>query len=111
MAPTPMKGKGMKGAGAKPLTKGAIAEKVAEATEIKKSVAAQAIAALAEIATKEVGKTGKFTIAGLCMLKLRTKPATKAGKKEIFGKIVMVKAKPARKVVKALPVKALKDSI
>jgi len=40
-----------------------------------------------------------------------TKPATKARKREIFGKTVVVKAKPARKVVKAFPVAALKKSI
>merc|ERR1712048_681262 len=39
------------------------------------------------------------------------KPATKAGKREVFGKVVMVKAKPARKVVKAFPVSALKQSV
>ena len=39
------------------------------------------------------------------------KPATKAGKKEIFGKMCIVKAKPAKKIVKAFPVAALKASI
>merc|ERR1712084_167700 len=69
--------------------------------ELKKSVCSSLIDSLAEIATKEVGKTGLFSIPGLCRLKVRTKPATKAGKREIFGKVVMVKAKPARKIVKA----------
>jgi len=41
------------------------------------------------------------------MVKTRTKPATKAGKREVFGK-VMVKAKPAKTVVKAFAVPALK---
>ena len=50
-----------------------------------------------------------FVIPGLCMLKTRKKPATKAGKREIFGKVVVVKAKPAKTVVKALAAKALKD--
>ena len=31
-------------------------------------------------------------------MKTRNKPATKAGKREVFGKIVMAKAKPARKI-------------
>merc|ERR1712032_1356678 len=59
----------------------------------------------------EVKASGKFTIPGLCMLKLKNKPATKAGKREVFGKVVMVKAKPASKVVKAFCVAALKKSI
>merc|ERR1712161_160991 len=74
----------------------------------KKSVCAKALNFLAEVATKEVKKTGVFAVPGLCRLKTRTKPATKAGKREIFGKMVMVKAKPARKIVKAYPVAALK---
>ena len=45
------------------------------------------------------------------MLKTRMKPAQKAGKREIFGKVVMVKAKPAKKIVKAFPVSALRKSV
>merc|ERR1712066_978257 len=95
----------------KPMTKGAIAEALAASCELKKSVCSKVIDSLTEIATKEVGKTGIFSLPGLCRLKTRTKPATNAGKKEIFGKVVMVKAKPARKIVKAYPVAALKASI
>merc|ERR1711933_4098 len=76
-----------------------------------KAVCAKLIGSLAEIATQEVTKTGVFAIPGLFKLKTRTKPATKAGKKEIFGKVVMVKARPARKIVKAFPLAALKKSI
>ena len=72
---------------------------------------ANALESLAEIATKEVKSTGKFTIPGLCMLKTRKKPAVKAGKREVFGKVVMVKSKPATTVVKAYCVSALKKSI
>merc|ERR1712039_1109550 len=100
-----------KKAAAKAMSKGAIADALATGCELKKSVTSKVLEVLASVATQEVKKTGKFTIPGLCMLKLRTKPATQAGKREVFGKVVMVKAKPARKIVKALPVKALKDSI
>merc|ERR1711953_966208 len=96
---------------AKAMGKGAIAEALANECELKKSVCMKVIGSLAEIASTEVSKTGIFTVPGLCRIKTRTKPATKAGKREVFGKVVMVKAKPARKVVKAYPVKALKDSI
>merc|ERR1712110_659528 len=92
--------KTMKTAG-KPMTKGAIADALATSCELKKSVCSKVIDSLAEIATQEVTKTGLFSIPGLCRLKTRTKPATKAGKREIFGKVVMVKAKPAKKIVKA----------
>merc|ERR1712061_645543 len=95
----------------KPLSKGAIAEALATACEQKKSVCSKIIDSLTELATKEVGKTGVFSLPGLCRLKTRVKPATKAGKREVFGKVVMVKAKPARTIVKAFPAAALKKSI
>merc|ERR1711941_139120 len=96
---------------ARPMTKGAIAEALATSCELKKSVCSKIMDSLSEIATQEVTKTGLFSLPGLCRLKTRTKPATKAGKREVFGKMVMVKAKPARKIVKAYPVAALKASL
>merc|ERR1712187_814514 len=96
---------------AKSMTKGAIAKALATSCELKTKQCAQVINNLAELATKEVAKTGVFACPGLLRRKTRTKPATKAGKREVFGKVVMVKAKPARKIVKAYPVAALKSSI
>ena len=66
---------------------------------------------LAAIATKEVKKSGVFTLPGLCRIKTRTKPATKACTRMAFGKEMKVKAKPARTIVKAYPVAALKRQI
>ena len=105
MAPKAMK------TSSKAMTKGALAEALATQTELKKNVCAKVIGSLCEIATKEVVKSGIFTLPGLCRIKTRMKPATKAGKREIFGKVVMVKAKPAKKIVKAFPVAALKASV
>merc|ERR1711904_345191 len=96
---------------AKAMTKGALAEAMGTESELKKSVCAKIIGSLCDIATKEVAKTGIFTLPGLVRIKTRMKPATKAGKREVFGKVVMVKAKPARKIVKAFPVAALKASV
>merc|ERR1719481_1351397 len=95
----------------KPMTKGAIQEFIAESTELKRSDAGKMLNALAEVAAIEVKKTGKFTIPGVVMVKTRVKPATKAGKREVFGQMMMVKAKPARTVVKAFPVSALRKSV
>merc|ERR1719265_316461 len=97
--------------GAKSLSKGAIADALATACEAKKSEMGRVLDALAELATKETKSTGKFTIPGVCMVKTRHKPATKAGKRMAFGKEVKVKAKPARTVVKAFAPKALKDCV
>merc|ERR1712151_1005963 len=97
--------------GGKPLTKGAIAKAVAEECELKASMAGKMIASIAAIGTKEVQKNGIFTFPGLCRIKTRQKPATKACRREIFGKMQMVKARPARAIVKAFPVAALKKSV
>merc|ERR1712241_148722 len=99
--------KAMKAA-AKPLSKSGLVQELSGASEIKRKECKKIIEGLAEICTKEVKNTGKFVIPGLCMIKTRVKPATKAGKREIFGKMTVVKAKPARTVVKAFPVSVLK---
>eukprot|EP00972_Heterocapsa_arctica_P030826 4535663-Heterocapsa_arctica.AAC.1 len=98
-----------KAAGAKVMTKGALAEALAADTELKKSECMKVLGALAGVAAKQV-KSGKFVIPGVCMIKTRLKPATKAGKVMAFGNLIAVKAKPAKTVVKAFPVAALKKS-
>merc|ERR1711973_728325 len=77
--------------GQKAMSKGALLGELVNATELKKS--------------------DKFTLPGLCMIKTRKKAATKAGKRMMFGKEVIVKARPAKTVVKAFPVAALKQQI
>merc|ERR1719160_906353 len=97
--------------GAKALTKSGIVAALASEYEMKQTACAKIIDSLAAIATKEVKSTGKFVIPGVCMIKTKLKPARKAGKRMAFGKEVMVKAQPAKTVVKAFPVSALKKSI
>merc|ERR1711879_791181 len=53
-------------------------------------------------------EAGQVQIPGVCMVKTRYKKPTKAGKREMFGKVVKVKAKPGKTVVKAFPVAAIK---
>merc|ERR1712061_165091 len=102
--------KSMKAAG-KVLSKGGLAEAIATETEMKKKEVVSVLDSLASVATKQVKSAGKVTIPGLCMIKTRVKPATKAGKREVFGKVVFVKAKPAKTVVKGYCVAALKKSV
>merc|ERR1712093_232491 len=97
-------------AGAKAMTKTQIAEALAGEFEMKRTACAKVIDSLAAIATKEVKSAGKFTIPGVCTIKTRLKPARKAGKRMAFGKEVFVKAQPAKTVVKAFPVSALKSN-
>merc|ERR1719436_838887 len=77
------------------MTKGALTAAIAEGCELKGATAAQVISTLASIGTEETKKNGKFVITGLVMIKTRKKPATKAAKKEMFGKVVLVKERPA----------------
>merc|ERR1712054_642483 len=92
-------------------TKGALIKDIAAANELKTKEVSQIFDSLAAIATKEVKKTGVFTVPGLCRIKTRTRPATKAGPRICFGVETKVKAKPARTIVKAFPVSALKKQI
>merc|ERR1711933_688843 len=100
----------MKG-GAKPMTKTAIAKAVAAQYELKTKTATKILSVLGEVAAKELKSHGKFKFPGLCNIKPRHKPATKACQKMIFGELQTVKAKPAKTVVKAFPVAALKKSV
>merc|ERR1712085_141502 len=79
-------------------------------SSVKKSDFKKVLESLAEVAAKEV-KKGKFTIPGVVMVKTRMKPAAKAGKREVIGKMMMVKAKPAKTIVKAFCVAALKKAV
>merc|ERR1712151_633059 len=107
MAPA-MKAKAMKGVAS--ISKTELLAALETKSAVKKSDCKKVLESLADVATKEV-KKGKFTIPGVVMIKTRLKPATKAGKRVVFGKLVMVKAKPAKTVVKAFPVSALKKSV
>merc|ERR1712228_633213 len=90
------------------MSKGGLAEALATQCDLKRPVCSKLLDVLAEIGAKEVKGNGKFAIPGLCMIKTRRKAATKAGKRLMFGKEVVVKAKPAKTVVKAFAVAALK---
>merc|ERR1711862_351231 len=98
-------------AGARAMTGGDLTKKIAESTQLKTKDVKGVFAALRTIAYAEVKKTEKFVIPQLTTLKLKHKPARKASTMVMFGKEVKVAAKPASKVVKAFPAKALKDSI
>ncbi|MER3416805.1 MAG: DNA-binding protein [Gemmataceae bacterium] len=101
---------------AKPATKSEIYRQLAEKTGLARKQVASLFDALAELIRRELGKKGPgvFNLAGLVKLQVIHKPATKA--REVPnpfrpGEKMLVKAKPARKVVKARPLKALKDAV
>ena len=71
------------------------------------------IEALAEIGYKELKKTGAFVLPGFAKFVVIKKPATKArtGINPFTKEPTVFKAKPARKIIKARPVKATKDAV
>ena len=88
---------------------------IAEDTGIARKDVAKVFESMGDIIEGHVKSrgAGEFKIPGLMKIKINKKPATKARKNvpNPFkpGELMDVKAKPARKVVKVLPLKALKD--
>jgi DNA-binding protein HU-beta len=68
---------------------------------------------LADIAHKELKKSGTFVLPGLAKFVVVKKPATKARKgiNPFTKEPTVFKAKPARKVLKIRAVKAAKDAL
>merc|ERR1711879_840547 len=67
---------------AKQMTKGQITKMLSEQHGLKVKACSELLDSFVEIACQEVKKTGVFTVPGLCRIKTRTKPATKAGLKK-----------------------------
>jgi nucleoid DNA-binding protein len=71
------------------------------------------VEALATIGYKELKKTGAFLVPGFAKFVVIKKPATKqrSGINPFTKEPTIFKAKPARKIVRARPVKAAKDAV
>ncbi|HEY0233533.1 MAG TPA: HU family DNA-binding protein [Afipia sp.] len=95
------------------LTKSQLIEKIAESTEISKKEVKGVLDTLASIGYKELKKAGVFLLPGFAKFVVIKKPATKArkGTNPFTGEPMTFKAKPARKIVRARPVKAAKDAV
>ena len=103
------------GTSTKPRTKSDIFKTVAEKTGLSRKQVASVFDNVGNLIKKDLsGKgPGVFTLPGLVKIKVVKKPATKARKgiNPFTGQEMMFKAKPARKVVKTQPVKALKSMV
>ena len=96
------------------LTKSQLVEKISEAhSELSKRDIKGVIETLATVGYKELKKAGIFVVPGFAKFVVVKKPATKAreGNNPFTGEKMMFKAKPARKIVRARPVKAAKDAV
>jgi nucleoid DNA-binding protein len=96
-------------------TKSALYAHISEDTGLARKDVAKVFDSLNDVIEGHVKSrgAGEFKVPGLLKIKVNKKPATKArkGVPNPFrpGELMDVAAKPARKVVKVLPLKALKD--
>ena len=95
------------------LNKSEILTSLAQTTELSRKQVASVFDAFSGLIETSVGKKGPgmFVVPGLMKIMVIQKPATKAHKgiNPFTKEEVMFKAKPARKVIKVRPLKALKD--
>ena len=98
---------------AKPPTKSEILSNIAEATQLSRKQVASVFDALAGQIEAAVGANGPgvFALPGLLKIAVIVKPATpeRMGINPFTKQEQVFKAKPARKVIKVRPLKALKD--
>lgn len=98
----------------KPKSKTEVLNALADSTGLSRKDIANVFSQLSELIGKEIGKKGpgSFSLPGLLKIQVVRKPATKAtSRANPFkpGEMMVVKAKPARNVVKIRPLKSLKD--
>jgi DNA-binding protein HU-beta len=96
------------------MTKSQLIEKLAaEHAEVKKRDIKGILETLTTVGYKELKKTGAFLVPGFAKFVVIKKPATKARKgiNPFTKEPTVFKAKPARKIIKARPVKAAKDAV
>jgi DNA-binding protein HU-beta len=98
-----------------PLSKSALIESITklQTDDMSKRQVRAVVEALVTVGHKELKKSGVFLVPGFAKFVVVKKPATKARKgiNPFTKEPTVFKAKPARKVVKARPVKAVKDAI
>lgn len=98
----------------KPATKSEVFGFISEQTGLTKKEVGAVFEALSAMIKRELKRgPGVFTVPGLMKIKVVKKPATKARKgiNPFTGEEIMIKAKPARRVVKVQALKGLKDMI
>jgi nucleoid DNA-binding protein len=99
----------------KPLSKSAVYQELADKAKVTRKQVGDVFDALVALIKAQLGKKGPgtFKLPGLLKIKRVHKPATKArpGINPFTKEPTTIKAKPARNVVKAQPLKSLKDMV
>ncbi len=103
------------GSNDKPPTKSEIMNQISSDTGLTRKEVAAVFDSLGGMISKSLSSRGPglFNVVGLMKIKVVKKAATKArpGINPFTGEETIFKAKPARKVVKVQPLKALKDMV
>ena len=95
------------------MSKSQLIEKISTTTSLSKRDVKGVMEALTDVGHKELKKAGVFLLPGFAKFVVIKKPATKERKgiNPFTKEPTIFKAKPARKVLKARPVKAAKDAV
>jgi DNA-binding protein HU-beta len=98
---------------AKLISKSELIQKIATEHSMARKDVKAIFELLAKIGYKELNKSGAFVVPGFAKFVVIKKPATKerAGINPFTKEPTIFKAKPARKIIKARPVKAAKDAV
>jgi DNA-binding protein HU-beta len=100
---------------AKSMSKSELIQKIADehSNGLSRKDIKGVIESLADVGYKELKKTGAFFVPGFAKFVVIKKPATKARKgiNPFTKEPTIFKAKPARKIIRARPVKAVKDAV
>jgi DNA-binding protein HU-beta len=104
---------GRPGSMTKLMSKSELIQKVADQHSLSKKDVKGVIESLASVGYKELKKNGAFLLPGFAKFVVIKKPAMKerAGINPFTKEPTVFKAKPARKIVRARPVKAAKDAV
>lgn len=99
----------------KKMTKSGLIQAIAEglSNEVSKTQVKTVLDVLAEVAHKELKKSGVFTLPGFAKFVVVKKPPRpeRTGRNPFTGQEQVFPAKPATKTVRARPIKALKDAV
>jgi nucleoid DNA-binding protein len=99
----------------KPISKSDLINLLSErhSEALKRKDVKAVLESIVEVGHAELKKNGIFVVPGLVRMAVVKKPATKERKgiNPFTGEPTVFKAKPARKVIKARPVKAAKDAV
>jgi nucleoid DNA-binding protein len=99
----------------KPMTKSEVIAAMCEATELSKQQVTSFLDELGKLIGQNLSEDGPgaFTVPGLMKIKVVRKPATeeRKGINPFTKEETIFKAKPARNVVKIVPLKGLKDLV